>query len=63
MQLVTDREEFCTETGQNVVITAYADAEGGYGCAIHTDTVEYECKMQKSCSVYKKGGCVLTKSF
>jgi|GEM_PF-7071825 len=57
MRIVTEREEFCVETGRKVTITAFVDADGGYGCAVELDTVEYECEKQQDCSVYSAGSC------
>ena len=60
MRLVTERKEFCAKAGEAVMITSYTDAEcGGYGCAVHTEDVEYECEKQQSCPFYNAEGCCI----
>ena len=47
-------------TQREICVTAYAEVEGGYGCAVELTTF-YECSLQDTCRLYKESLCSLNK--
>ena len=51
----------CSDLGQQVRVTEYAEVEGGYGCGVEQTTF-CECSLQDTCRVYREGRCSLHRS-
>ena len=60
MQVSSEHVEICRETGLTVRVTVFAEVEaGGYGCAVESDSIAYECECQDHCTAYLRGTCPL----
>ena len=59
MRFTSVEKKVCPDTEETVEITVFVEAEGGFGCAVGSDELSYECQRQENCPVRKQGRCHL----